>query len=92
MARFQALSDVLGRIWTAIEQLDGIVKAIDGEVDGKVAELYGLIRTEAEHLGNTRSRWRNKTKTAGPSDWRWAEALPTGQKRMDDFVLTPRWA
>ena len=85
---FQALSDVLGRIWTAIEQLDGIVKAIDGEVDGKVAELYGLIRTEAEHLNEYTIEMAQQDKEGRAIGLEMGRKLfQLAQKRMDDFVL-----
>jgi len=44
------LSDVLEQIWEALGSLDRVVRAINQEVDTKVADLYGLIRAEVIHL------------------------------------------
>ena len=44
------LSAVLEQIWLALTALDRVVQAIDQEVETKVADLHGLIRTEVIHL------------------------------------------
>ena len=79
---------MLERIWSSIEALDSIVKAIDGEVDGKVAELYGLIRKEAEHLDEyvvEMAQQDSEGRAIGLELGR--NLFQVAQQRMDDFVL-----
>ena len=45
-----ALSAVLESIWDSMAALDEVVRAIDQEVDTKIADLHGLIRAEIIHL------------------------------------------
>ena len=48
--QLNALSAVLESIWDSLAALDQVVRAIDQEVETKVADLHGLIRAEVIHL------------------------------------------
>jgi len=48
--QISALSAVLEAIWDSMAALDQVVRAIDQEVDTKIADLHGLIRAEVIHL------------------------------------------
>jgi hypothetical protein len=48
--QINALSAVLESIWDSMVALDHVVRAIDEEVNTKIADLHGLIRAEIIHL------------------------------------------
>ena len=48
--QINSLSAVLEAIWDSMAALDQVVRAIDQEVDTKIADLHGLIRAEIIHL------------------------------------------
>jgi tetratricopeptide (TPR) repeat protein len=83
------LSSVLEQIWLALSALDRVVRAINQEVESKVSELYGLIRSEVIHLEEfmvEMSEQDDEGREIGRMMGR--ELFDAAMVRMDEVVLS----
>ena len=76
------------RIWTAVDRLGGVIRAIDDNVGSQVAQLKGLIRHEHAQLdGYDRDLGRYENESSNIAMALGGELFERARHRMDDVVL-----